>query len=189
MSWINQTLSTRSVAYSGNVIATMGQMSSATRGWMGQLDQTSRMSERINNQWNAIRTTMRYAIAGQAVFGLTRMVGQLREVQTQLGLIQAIGSQPSGAPFSTEQVTRMGNDLQISAANSMTSINDMNNAAVNFLSTVQNVRQEDIPAILQDIARGAQLTQTPIEDLTQLVTTMNIAFGRANNVRNIQQNV
>src|SRR5215467_12826510 len=96
MSSINQTISTRFVAYGGNVIATMGQMSSATRGWMGQLEQTSRMSDRINNQWNATKTTMRYAIAGQAVFGLTRMVGQLREVQQQLGLIQAIGSKPGG---------------------------------------------------------------------------------------------
>src|SRR5262245_66365772 len=94
MSSINQTISTRFVAYGGNVIATMGQMSSATRGWMGQLDQTSRMSERINNQWNAIRTTMRYAMAAKAVFGLTRMVGHLREVQRQLGLIKATGCQP-----------------------------------------------------------------------------------------------
>jgi len=193
MSSINQTISTRFTAHGGNVIATMGQMSSATRGWMTNLGEASRMSDRINNQWSAIRTTLRYAIAGQAVFGLTRMVGQLRDVQQQLGLIQAIGSQPGGGllgrSFSTQQVNRLGNDLQVAAANSMTSINDMNNAAVNFLSTVQGVREADIPGILQDIARGATLTQTPIEDLTQLVTTMNIAFGRPNTAKNIQQNV
>src|SRR5262245_43462401 len=135
-------------------MATMRQMAAGTRQWSGQIGEASRMSDRLNNQWRAIGTTIRYALAGQAVFGLTRMIGQLKDVQVQLGLISAIGTNPQGRPFSTQEVTQMGNELQNAAANSMTGINQMNDAAVNFLSTVQNVRRQDIPGILEDIAKG-----------------------------------
>src|SRR5215813_6769717 len=142
----------------------MREMASGTRQWTGQINEATRMSDRLNNQIKAVATTIRYAIAGQAVFGLTRMVGQLKDVQVQLGLIAAVGSQAGtggplgGMPFSTKQVTDMGNALQEAAAQSMTSVSDMNNAAINFLSTVQNVRASDVPGILSEIAKGAQLT-------------------------------
>src|SRR5215471_2142335 len=190
MSSITNVIQTEFRARGSQLLATMSQMSSSTGMWTQRLGETSRMSDRINQQWRAIGTTIRYAIAGQAVFGLTRMIGQLNQVQQQLGLIQAIGQQGrTGQPFTTQQVTSLGNALQSSAADSITSITDMNNAAINFLSTVQDINRQKLPDILKDIARGATLTQTPIEDLTQLVTTMNIAFGRKNTPQAISQNV
>jgi hypothetical protein len=145
------------------------------------------MSERLNNQWRAFGTTIRYALAGGAIFGLTRLVGQLKDVNTQLGLMSAIGSSPSGAPFSSKQVTALGNDLQTTAIKAITPLAQVNDAAVNFLSTVQNVKPSEIPSILTSIGQAATLAQTPIEDLTQAATTMNIAFGRSNNAANISQ--
>lgn len=150
------------------------------------LQQTSSLSDRFNSQWRAIGTTMRYAIAGSVIFGLASMVSQLKDVQQQLGLIQAIGS-PGGRVFSDQGVTRLGNQLQKSAQDALTPINEVNDATVNLLSTVQNVPESDIPSIITNIGQAAKLSQTPIEDLTKAATTMNIAFGRANNARTISQ--
>ena len=157
---------------------------------MGRLGQsiyrTSSMSSYLNNQWKAIGTTFRYALAGGAIFGLTRMVGQLRDVNNQLALMSAIGSGPSGQAFTFNQITQLGNGLQDAAVNSITPINEMNDATINFLSTVQNVPRSQIPSIMEDVAKAARLAQTPVEDLTQAATTMNIAFGRENNLQNIK---
>lgn len=129
---------------------------------------------------------MRYAIAGGVVFGLARMVTQLKDVQQQLGLMQAIGS-PGGQVFSDQGITRLGNSLQKSAMDALTPINEINDATINLLSTVQNVPQSDIPNIITDIGKAAKLSQTPVEDLTKAAATMNIAFGRANNAKTISQ--
>lgn len=150
------------------------------------LQQTSTLSDRFNSQWRAIGTTMRYAIAGGVIFGLARMVTQLKDVQQQLGLMQAIGS-PGGQPFSNQGITRLGNQLQKTAQDALTPINEVNDATINLLSTVQNVPQSDIPSIITNIGQAAKLSQTPIEDLTKAAATMNIAFGRANNARTIGQ--
>jgi len=194
MSTLTNVVMTEFRARGSQVTAVMGQMAAGSRQWSSGLNENIRQSDRLNQQWRAIGTTIRYAIAGQAVFGLTRMVGQLKEVQVQLGLMQAIGSRAGsttlgGTPFSTREITQLGSALQNAAADSITSFTDMNNAAINFLSTVQNVDRADIPGILTQVARGATLTQTPIEDLTQLVTTMNIAFGRSNTPSAINENV
>jgi len=69
----------------------------------------------------------------------------------------------------------------------LTPVQQINDATVNFLSTVQNVRPSDIPSIMTSIGQAAKLAQTPVEDLTKAVTTSNIAFGRANNPKNIQE--
>jgi len=61
-----------------------------------QVSENTRLSERLNSQWRAIGTTIRYAVAGGAVFGLANMVNNLRNVQQQLGLMQAIGSRQGG---------------------------------------------------------------------------------------------
>lgn len=187
MSQINNILTTTFRAVGGNVVSTLNSYSAGMGRLGGAINENSRMSERFNAQWRAIGTTIRYAIAGTAVFGLTRMVGQLRDVNNQLALMSAIGSGPTGQPFSFQQITDLGNQLQNAAVNSITPVNEINDATINFLSTVQNVPKSQIPSIMQDIAKAARLTQTPIEDLTQAATTMNIAFGRSNNAANIGQ--
>lgn len=187
MSQIENVITTTFRARGSQAIAEM-------RGYAGSIGQvgrvindTTRMSERLNNQWRAIGTTIRYAVAGGAIFGLTRMVTQLKDVQTQLGLIQAIGQPAGGGSMSTSAVNRLGNDLQKASLRALTPINEINDATINLLSTVQNVPQSEIPGIIGDIAIAAKIAQTPVEDLTKAATTMNIAFGRPNNRNTLGQ--
>lgn len=187
MSQIENVITTTFRARGGNVVSQLGSYAQGFGRIGNVINDNVRMSERLNNQWRAFGTTLRYALAGGAIFGLTRLVGQLRDVNTQLGLMAAIGSTASGAPFSTAQITDLGNQLQSTAIKAITPLNEVNDAAVNFLSTVQNVKPSEIPTILTDIGRAATLAQTPVQDLTQAATTMNIAFGRANNASNISQ--
>ena len=176
---------------SNAIISATRDMGAATQSWYGKVRDVTQQSSVLNNQWRALGTTIRYAIAGQAVFGLTRMVGQLKDVQQQLGLIQAIGTQPGpggkSISFSTSQVDRLESQLQQTAVNTITPINEINDATVNLLSTIQDVKPSDIPSIMENIGRAAKVSQTPIQDLTQAATSMNLAFGRANNAQNIGQ--
>jgi hypothetical protein len=161
-----------------------------------RINEASRQSSVLNNQWRAIGTTIRYAIAGQAVFGLTRMIGQLREVQTQLGLIQAIASQPTpaataagsllGGPLSTKQVDILGRKLQEVSLKTMAPISEVNAAAIQLYSTVSNVPPDQVSPMLEAIAKAATLSTTGVEDLTGSVLTLNTAFQRVQNPKNIQ---
>ena len=192
MSSVENVVATRfTTSGSQAIISATRSMGTQTGKWYSSLVDTTRQSSQLNSTWRAMGTTIRYAIAGQAIFGLTRMVSQLKDVQQQLGLIQAIGTQPGpgGASigFSTKQVNDLGNQLQKVAVNTITPINEINDATVNLLSTIQDVPRSEIPAILTSIGQAAKVSQTPIEDLTQAATTMNLAFGRANSSKNIAQ--
>jgi hypothetical protein len=147
------------------------------------------MSERLNNQWRAIGTTIRYAIAGQAIFGLTRMVGQLKNVQSQLAEMSALTTAGTGgSSFSADQITQLGKNLQSTAIDTITPLSQVNDAAINFLSTVQNVKPgTSLSDMLTQIGRAATIAQTPILDLTQAVTTQQVAFGRPVNRTTIGQ--
>lgn len=190
MSTIHNQVITNYRASPGNTIAVSRQVAGGFRNIYREINEVGRMSERINNQWRAIGTTFRYAIAGAAVFGLTRMTGQLRDIQQQMGLISAIGSQPGGGiggrAFSPRQVSEIGTTLRNASITAITPVNELNDAAINFLSTVQDVNPGELPSIITNIAQSAKLAQTPVEDLTKAATTMNIAFGRSNNRRNIE---
>jgi hypothetical protein len=141
----------------------------------------------LTNQWRAMATTIRYAIAGQAVFGLTRMVSQLKDVQQQMGLISAIGSQPGGLPFTQPQLTNMLQQNMKGALDSITPLNEYNDAVINFLSTVQNVPADQITPMVTTISRAAKLAQISSEDATKAFTTMNVAFGKPTNLENVRR--
>jgi hypothetical protein len=191
VSQIENIITTTFRARGNQAIAQMGAVAQGFGNVGRVINENSRLSERLNNQWRALGTTIRYSLAGSAVFGLTRMVGQLRDVQQQMGLIaatgQARGSTPGGQAFTDPQVNRMANQLRQSAVDALTPVNEINDATINLLSTVQNVQPSEIPSIITSIGRAAKLSQTPVEDLTKAATTMNIAFGRQNNARNIGQ--
>jgi hypothetical protein len=191
MSQIVNRVITEYRAYGSQAIAQSRNVAGGMRQIGQVVDENTRASEKFAQQWRAIGTTVRYAIAGGVIFGLRGMVTQLKDVQVQMGLIAATGSQPGGGifgqPFSTTQVNRLGFGLQQAAVNSITPINQMNDATVNLLSTVQNIDPGKIPKIMEILAEGAQLAQTPVTDLTQAVTSMNNAFGRPQNLQTISQ--
>lgn len=187
MSQITNVITTEYRARGSQAIASMGSIAQGF-GTVGRvINDNTRLSERLNNQWRAIGTTMRYAISGTVIFGMTSMVRQLAAMNQQLGQMQAISGIGPGTPFSNRDITSLFGNLQTVAGNTITPLGDVNDAAVNFLSTVQNVKPSELPTMLQQIAQGAKLAQTPVEDLTQAATTMQIAFGRASSPTSIGQ--
>jgi hypothetical protein len=187
ISQIENVITTTFRARGGQAIAEMGGVAQGFGRVGTVINENTRMSERLNSQWRALGTTIRYAIAGTAVFGLTRLVGQLKAVQQQLGLMQAVGEPVGGGVFSDAQITNLGSRLRKSAVDALTPVQEINDAVINFLSTVQGVQQSEVPEIVTNIGQAAKLAQTPVEDLTKAATTMNIAFGRANNFKNIAE--
>lgn len=184
---LTNVVATQFVAQGGQaIVQQLSNMGQATGTFFNRLNDTSRMSERLNSQWRAIGTTIRYAIAGQAVFGLTSMITQLKDVQQQMGLISAIGTLPGGKPIAGQQLTQMFDDVLKGAQNSLTPVNEYNDAVINLLSTVGEVPQNQITPIVTEISRAAKLSQVSAEDATKAFTTMNVAFGRPTNLKNVR---
>lgn len=177
MSRIENIITTTFRAAGGNVISTVGQMGGSMRNFGRIINDNTRMSERLNAQWRAFGTTLRYALAGNVIFGASRLLSQIKDINQQLGQMQAL-SGIGGTAFSNQQVNSLGNALQKTALDTITPLSQVNDAAVNFLSTVQDVKPSQLPDMLSQIGIGAKLAQTPIEDLTQAATTFQIAFGR-----------
>lgn len=147
------------------------------------------MSDRLNAQWRAFGTTIRYAIAGQTIFGLFRMAGAIRDINVQLAEMAALTTPGTGgSAFSSAQVTQLGNSLQRTAIDTLIPLKDVQDAAINFLSTVQNVQPGNaMSQMLEDIGKSATIAQTNMMDLTQAVTTQQIAFGRPVSPKTIGQ--
>lgn len=188
---IQNTILTRFTAHGGNVSAVMGGMSRGVGNFSNQVNQANRVSERLNNVWKAMGTTLRYTLAGGIIFGLRNAVSQFAGIQKQMGLISAIGSfeGPGGNNFRLQgqELQRFGAELRNVAVDARTPLNDMNDAAINFLSTVQGVKSEEISPMLKIISQAAQLAQVSSEDATKAFTTLNTAFGRPVNLKGIQQ--
>jgi hypothetical protein len=178
MSSIHNRIVTTYSANAGNALAVQGEMTGSLLG-MGRAGLTSGQNIGIaERQWRAFGTTLRYAIAGTAIFAGPAMVRNLSQFQQQLGLISAIGSGPGGIPIVGAQLEHLGTQATNGAVKAITPINDFNDAVVNFLSTVQNVPEDQITPIVTDIAQAARIAQIPVEDATKAFTTMSVAFGR-----------
>jgi len=187
MSAINQVITTTFRARGGQAIAQMGQVSQGF-GRIGQvINQNTRLSEKLNGVWRAFGTTIRYALAGQAVFGLVRMVDQLKEVQVQMGLISAIGTTPGGGVIGGDALTGLMSQARQGAVDAITPIQDYNNAIINLLSSVENVPTNQVTKIVTEISRAAQLAQVGAEDATKAFTTMANTFEGTASFENIHR--
>jgi hypothetical protein len=139
----------------------------------------------MDRQMRAFGTTLRYAVAGTAVFAIPGLVRNLSQLQEQLGLMSAIGQTPGGLPIIGQQLEDLATSAQKGSIDAITPLTDFNDAIINFLSTVQNVPEDQISPIVTDIARAAKLSQIQAEDATKAFTTMSVAFGKPVNARGI----
>lgn len=187
MSSVTNVITTRFTAQGGNVVATMNQYGTAVGRFGGMINDTTRMSERLNNQWRAFGTTMRYAIAGTTIFGIVRLRQELTQINTQLGLMAAIGSPAGGGTLTGGRLNSLFNQTLSGSVAAITPLNDYNNAVINLLSTVQNIPDDQITPIVTQISQAAKLAQINAEDATKAFTTMNVAFGRPTNMSNIRR--
>lgn len=139
----------------------------------------------------ALGTTIRYAFAGTAVFGVANMVRNLAEMQRQLGQIAAIGSVagPGGGsiPLTSQMIAQLGSDVRQAAVDSITPVNDFNNAVLNLYSTIQNVPPNQAVEMVKTTARTAQLMQVNVQDAQQAFLQMQTAFRRPHNTAEIKK--
>lgn len=146
------------------------------------LHSNQRSMSQLDQGMRALGTTARYAFVGGIVFGATQAIASLSAVQEKLGLIAAIG----GSGFSKGNAPReLLMDIQKASIDTLTPVQEIEDAVVNLLSTVSNVPRNQVTPIVADIAKTAKLAQISAEDATKAFTTMNIAFARPNNARNI----
>jgi hypothetical protein len=138
----------------------------------------------LEKQTRAFGTTIRYAFAGSVLFGMTSMIGKLNELQQQMGLMAAIAG-PSGTNLRGGVLSDMEDEIIEKSVEARTSVSELNAATINFLSTVQKADPATLPDIVSQIGLTAKISQTPTEDLTKAMTTMNVAAGRHNNLRNL----
>lgn len=187
MSQIQNVITTTFRARGGNVVSQLGSYAQGFGTIGRQINDNVRMSERLNNQWRAFGTTIRYALAGGAIFGLTRLVGQLKDVQVQMGLISAIGETVGGRTITGTGLADLMDESRMGAVRAITPVSDYNNAVINLLSTIQGVPDDQITPIVTDISQAARLAQVNAEDATKAFTTMNVAFGQVPNLENIHR--
>jgi len=134
----------------------------------------------------ALGTTLRYAFAGSVVFGVSNMVRNLSQIQTQLGQIAAIGSQagPGGGsiPLTGDQISGLASTVRQAATDTITPVNQMNDAVLNLYSTIQNVPPNRAVAMVKEFAKTAILTQTDVTSLQQVALQSQFAFHRPHTV-------
>lgn len=188
MSQITNTVLTHYRASAGNTVAVSQAIARGVGNIGRSLGETTRMSERLNNQWRAIGTTFRYAIAGSAVFGTAQLITNLKELQRQMGLLQALGN-ASGGIFPTTG-TSLGSllaDARKEAVRSVTPINQFNEGLINLFSSVQNVPENEAAKMMREISLTAQYAQTDSEAASRAVTGMLQTFGMPVNMKSIQK--
>jgi hypothetical protein len=197
LSQINNRIVTTFTSSAGNAIAVMNQMSGGMTNLGRAAYQSGQMSERMNAQWRAFGTTIRYAVAGSVIFGATRLLTVLRDTQRQYALVGAISggaysSQVAGAKAADSALAQLYQNAQTGSMDAITPVNDFNDALVNLFSTIEihgPDKGEKAVQLTTAISQGAQLATVPVDDLTRSITGMNQAFGRTQNMKNIQQGI
>jgi hypothetical protein len=184
MAVIQDTIVTTFMARGGNALAVMGQIRGGIMNVGREARNTNRELSQVDKTTRAFGTTLRYAFAGSVLFGATALIGKLDQLQQKMGLIAAIAG-PAGVNLTGGALSQLEDEIASKAVDARTTVSDLNDSVINFLSSVQGAKKGDIAEIVGDIGMTARLSQTPVEDLTKAVSTMNIGAGRANNLKNL----
>lgn len=189
MANITRRITTLFEARGGNVAAVLGGVSSGYRNAGRAARSMAGDQSYLNNQLRAFGTTMRYAIAGTAVFGAAGTISTLSEIQKQLGLISAIGNvstpQGQGLLLVGKRLDDLSKGSRQLAVETVQPIQNINDSIINLLSTVSDVPENQILPMVKDIAEASTLAQISAEDATKAFTTMQVAFGKKVNRENM----
>ena len=188
MSSITNTILTHYRASAGNTVQVSQSVARGFGNVGRSLAETSRMSERLNNQWRAIGTTFRYAIAGSAVFGTASLITNLKELQRQTGLLQSLGGANKGVfPNTGTTINKLLGDSRREAVAAVTPIQDFNEGLINLFSSVQNLPENRAAEMMKEISLTAQYAQTDSESASRAITGLLTTFGMPVNMGNIQK--
>lgn len=170
----------------------LGGMNRGISTIAGNVEKVSTASGRLNNQWKAIGTTMRYAIAGGAVFGTARLISNLGEIQRQIGMLQALGGATNGilpgmSGSGQLPVTSLLQQARDSAVNAVTPVNEFNEGLINLYSSIQNVPNNQAARMMEEISKTAQFAQTDATNVSKAVFGMMQTFNMTPNLSNVQK--
>lgn len=183
-----QIVTTFSARGGSQVRAVMGQIEGGLNGILRQQTATGRSTGYLNDQLRAMGTTMRYALAGTAIFGSASLVTRLSQIQQQLGLISAISPTAfNGVALAGHQLDKFGEQAEDAAFRALTPIAEFNDGLINLVSTVQNVPQNEVVPILEAISKVAVTAQTPVQELTKGITSMMVAFNDPVNLKSAEK--
>ncbi len=162
----------------GQMRAALGQMRTGFGGMRRDLADTRRELGLLDKQWRAYGTTIRYALAGGTLFGAVGVVQQLNQIQQQRGLISAISETTfgQGNRLRGEGLREFAEEAQDAALRANMPVTELNDGLVNLVSTVQNVPRDQVVPILEQIAKTARLTQTPVDETTKGLLGLAVAF-------------
>lgn len=166
----------------------LGGMNNITRASYQQ----SLMSERLNAQWRAFGTTIRYAFAGSVIFGSAKLVTNLSQIQTQLGQITALAGVPgrtagSIIPISPKQVDDLSKSVRAASVESITPVNELNDALVNLFSTIEQADPAQAVRMVTEVAKVSKLIQTTPIEAQQAFFQMQFAFHRPHTLNELKK--
>jgi len=159
------------------VKASIGQMEAGMSGYKRQLMGVNNEQSMLNKQMKAFGTTLRYALAGGALFGTINAISKLADFQAKLGNISAIGASAAN-PLVGKQLDQLGNSIIKMSTDTITPVNQLQDAVTNLYSTVDDISPDQAVKTIEIIAKAARISQADITDTTQAVLGMMNAFDK-----------
>jgi hypothetical protein len=160
------------------VRASITQMQAGVSGFRRELQGASRDQGVLDKQMRAFGTTLRYALAGGAIFGTINAISKLGDFQAKLGNISAIGSSAQ-YPLVGKQLDQLGDQLLRVSTETVTPINQLEEAVTNLYSTVDNISPDQAVSTIETVAKTARISQADITDTTQAILGMMNAFDKS----------
>lgn len=191
---VNRTIRTTWVGQGGNVLATIGRLNSELRGLGTSADQVNRRTGILGQQFRALGTTIRYALAGSVIFGSLRALSTLSEYQKKLGQIQAITDRPGPGGgtilgFDSRDLAKLNKDIQDVSVSTVSSLGDIQDSVLLIQSSFQNLPEERVMQFARLFNEAAQVTQASAEGASNAIIGMLGAFapGQRGNLEQAQR--
>ena len=160
------------------VKASINQMQQGMSQYKRELQGVGREQSQLDKQIRAFGTTLRYALAGGAIFGTINAITKLGDFQEKLGTISAIGS--SGQyPLVGKQLDQLGDSLLRISTETVTPIGSLEDAVANLYSTIDGLSPDQAVTTIETIAKTSRTAQADITDTTQAVLGMSQAFDKS----------
>lgn len=140
----------------------------------------------IDKQVNALKTTMRYAFAGEVVQRIRMAYQNLMAFQEGLANIAAIGSQAGSVIGLTQtQIDGLGVSALKTSAATATSAADILDTYRSLYSSLQNLDPGNVSKIGELATRGARISETDPRTFIQALITQMDSFGQPQDKQNI----
>jgi hypothetical protein len=162
------------------VRASIGQMESGLGHMRREMRGASHEQGLLDKQMRAFGTTLRYALAGGALFGTVSAIRNLGEFQAKLGEISAIGSK-GGLDLTGRQLDDLGAKILKVSTDTAIPVSEIQEAIVNLYSTIEDITPDQAVRAIETIARTARISQADITDTTQALLGLVNAYNRSPN--------